>query len=181
MEDGIDLTAKGTHVEGDLYTTVESPVGRVLLVGSERSLRGLYTNGQEPLPGARRDPMRFAEEVRQLEAYFAGELRHFDIALEQRGTPFQLRVWDEMTSIGYGSTLAYGELARRVGHPSSARAVGAACGRNPIAIVVPCHRVIGSDGSLTGYAGGVGTKRALLMHEASTTTGRTPTLAGVLS
>jgi methylated-DNA-[protein]-cysteine S-methyltransferase len=154
-------------VQEDYYTTVQSPVGRLLLTGSERSLTGLYTNGHEAPLGARRDRRRFAEEVRQLEAYFAGELRHFDIALEQDGTLFQLRVWDEMRSIGYGSTVAYAELARRVGRPTAARAVGAACGRNPIAIVVPCHRVVGSDGSLTGYAGGVSTKRALLMLEAS--------------
>jgi methylated-DNA-[protein]-cysteine S-methyltransferase len=98
-------------------------------------------------------------------AYFAGELRSFDISLESVGTPFQRGVWDELRNIDYGATISYGELARRVGRPGAARAVGAACGRNLIAIVVPCHRVVGSDGALTGYAGGVGTKRALLALE----------------
>jgi methylated-DNA-[protein]-cysteine S-methyltransferase len=165
VEDGIDSREGAIHVEDGYYTTFESPVGRLLLTGSERSLTGLYTNGHKPPSGARRDPGRFAEEIRQLGAYFAGELRHFDIAVERAGTAFQLQVWDAMRTIDYGSTVPYAELARRVGRPSAARAVGAACGCNPITIVVPCHRVVGSNGSLTGYAGGVSTKRALLALE----------------
>lgn len=155
-------------MEDGYYTMFESPVGRLLLTGSERSLTGLYTNGNDAPSGARRDPGRFADEIRQLESYFAGEVHDFDIPVERAGTAFQLQVWDAMRTIDYGSTIAYAELARRVGRPSAARAVGAACGRNPIAIVVPCHRVVGWDGSLTGYAGGVSTKRALLALERGT-------------
>jgi methylated-DNA-[protein]-cysteine S-methyltransferase len=147
------------------YTAVGSPIGRLVLMGSQGSLTGLWTNSHAVTPAGRRDERRFSEEVAQLEAYFAGELQRFDISLEATGTPFQQRVWEEIRDIDYGSTIPYAELARRVGRPGAARAVGAACGRNPIAIVVPCHRVVGVDGSLTGYAGGVDTKRALLTLE----------------
>lgn len=152
-------------MDGEYYTTVPSPIGRLLLTGSKRSLTGLWTNGHAATAAGRRDERRFVNEIDQLEGYFAGELRSFEIALDSAGTPFQRRVWDELRNIDYGNTISYGELARRVGRPEAARAVGAACGRNPVAIVVPCHRVVGSDGSLTGYAGGVGTKRALLALE----------------
>jgi methylated-DNA-[protein]-cysteine S-methyltransferase len=101
----------------------------------------------------------------QLEQYFAGERAEFDLAIELRGTPFERRVWDEVRAIPYGTTATYAEIARRVGSPSACRAVGRANGRNPIAVIVPCHRVVGSDGSLTGYAGGVEMKRALLELE----------------
>jgi methylated-DNA-[protein]-cysteine S-methyltransferase len=147
------------------YTAVGSPVGRLVLMGSQGSLTGLWTNGHAVTPAGRRDERRFREEVAQLEAYFAGELQRFDILLQATGTPFQQRVWEAIRDIDYGSTIPYAELARRVGRPGAARAVGASCVRNPIAIVVPCHRVVGSDGSLTGYAGGVDTKRALLTLE----------------
>jgi methylated-DNA-[protein]-cysteine S-methyltransferase len=152
-------------MNADYYTTVQSPIGRLLLTGSKRSLTGLWTNGHVAELSGRRDERRFADETDQLEAYFVGELQRFDISLESEGTPFQQRVWDELCDIDYGTTVSYGELARRAGRPGAARAAGAACGRNPIAIVVPCHRVVGSNGSLTGYAGGVNTKKALLALE----------------
>lgn len=111
-------------------------------------------------------PPVLAEATRQLDAYFAGKLREFDLPLLARGTPFQRTVWNALREIPYGETVSYADVARRVGRPSAVRAVGAANGRNPLAIVVPCHRVIGSDGSLTGYAGGLEMKRALLTLEA---------------
>jgi methylated-DNA-[protein]-cysteine S-methyltransferase len=109
---------------------------------------------------------------RQLEAYFAGRLRTFDLPLRPRGTPFQLRVWAALRQIPYGETISYSGLARRIGRPSAARAVGRALGQNPLAVVVPCHRVVGASGSLTGFAWGIERKRRLLELEA------TPTLAG---
>ena len=102
----------------------------------------------------------------QLDAYFAGELETFDLDLDPHGTPFQQRVWDELTRIPYGETISYSELAHRLGDPKLVRAVGLANGRNPISIVIPCHRVIGADGSLVGYGGGLERKRWLLEHEA---------------
>lgn len=115
--------------------------------------------GSGPLP----EPIRAAK--RQLREYFDGERRDFDLPLAPAGTPFQRRVWDELRRIPYGETISYGELARRIGKPTASRAVGAANGRNPLAIVVPCHRVIGADGTLTGYGGGLPVKESLLAHE----------------
>ncbi len=103
--------------------------------------------------------------ARELDEYFAGRRRAFDLVLAPAGTPFQLAVWEELRRIPFGGTTTYGELARRVGRPTAARAVGAAVGRNPISIIVPCHRVVGSDGALTGFAGGLDRKRALLALE----------------
>jgi methylated-DNA-[protein]-cysteine S-methyltransferase len=160
-----------------LYDTMPSPVGELLLVGDGSLLTGLHF-GLEPATtagagsmrsgvglGWRRDSAVFAEATAQLRAYFAGELRTFDLALAPAGTPFQHQVWDALTAIPYGETRSYGELAESIGQPGSARAVGAANGRNPIAIVVPCHRVVGADRSLTGYAGGLDAKRRLLSLE----------------
>ena len=110
------------------------------------------------------------EPVRQLEAFFAGQLRDFDLALKPRGTPFQQRVWSSLREIPFGETISYGELARRVGNPAASRAVGLANGSNPIAIVIPCHRVIGSNGKLTGYGGGLDNKRWLIDFERGQTT-----------
>jgi methylated-DNA-[protein]-cysteine S-methyltransferase len=112
-----------------------------------------------------RDDAAFAEAAEQLRAYFAGELKQFDLALETGGTPFQQRVWQALQSIPYGKTTTYGELASELGNPRAMRAVGLANGRNPISIIIPCHRVIGADGSLTGYGGGLSRKRWLLAHE----------------
>jgi len=108
----------------------------------------------------------FKITTNQLRAYFAGTQADFNVPLRMNGTPFQRRVWSELTKIPVGSTISYGELARRIGQPSASRAVGLANGRNPVSIIVPCHRVIGSDGSLTGYGGGIERKKALLQHEA---------------
>jgi methylated-DNA-[protein]-cysteine S-methyltransferase len=119
----------------------------------------------EPDPGWIETAAPFAEAARQLDAYFAGTLRQFDLPLAPAGTPFQRRVWQGLREIPYGETVSYGELARRIGRPSAVRAVGAANGQNPLAIVIPCHRVIGSDGRLVGYGGGLAAKSALLALE----------------
>jgi methylated-DNA-[protein]-cysteine S-methyltransferase len=153
-----------------LYTSVESPIGELLLVGDGRALHGLAMQGGrtrvEPQPGWRRADEPFGAVRDQLDEYFAGERTEFELAVELRGTPFQRKVWNALREIPYGTTISYGELARRVGRPNGARAVGAANGRNPVAVVVPCHRVIGADGSLTGFGGGVERKRLLLGLEA---------------
>ena len=153
-----------------LYTTFDSPVGELLAVGDERSLTKLHMqDSRRPTRvGAdwERDDGRFAGLREQLGEYFAGERREFDLELELRGSEFERRVWNALREIPYGETRAYGQIATAIGAPGRARAVGAANGRNPIAVVVPCHRVIGADGSLTGYAGGLQRKRLLLDLEA---------------
>jgi methylated-DNA-[protein]-cysteine S-methyltransferase len=151
------------------YCAVSTPVGRLLLAGVRDGLRGIsFQNGfhpVEPAPDWRRAEEPFAEALAQLDAYFAGRLRRFDLPLAPQGTPFQREVWSALTAIPYGDTVSYRELARRVGRPLASRAVGAANGRNPIPIVIPCHRVIGADGSLTGFGGGLEIKRQLLALE----------------
>jgi methylated-DNA-[protein]-cysteine S-methyltransferase len=151
------------------YRYVESPVGRILLVGDGTFLSGLYTAEHKRIRGPATDwrpsDASFAAAVEQLAEYFAGDRRLFDVPLRLEGTPFQQRVWRELVRIPFGRTITYAELARRVGNPSASRAVGNANGRNPISIIVPCHRVIGADGRLTGYAGGVDIKRRLLEWE----------------
>ncbi|MGH2763140.1 MAG: methylated-DNA--[protein]-cysteine S-methyltransferase [Thermoleophilaceae bacterium] len=153
-----------------LYGTLDSPLGELLLVGDGEALTGLHMLPEHRHPpgvgpGWRRDPASFAEAVRQLRAYFAGELTAFDLPVAPRGTVFQRAVWDALREIPYGSTIGYGELAAWLGRPAAARTVGAANGRNPIAIVIPCHRVIGASGALTGYGGGLDRKRRLLELE----------------
>ncbi|TXC66397.1 methylated-DNA--[protein]-cysteine S-methyltransferase [Piscinibacter aquaticus] len=150
---------------------VDTPLGRVCIARTERGLAGLWFEGQKHHPGAldlpdRDDDPLLAEAARQLAQYFAGERRDFDLPLDLQGTPFQQSVWKALTRIPPGRTCSYGALARELGTPSAVRAVGAAVGRNPACVLVPCHRVLGQDGSLTGYAGGVERKRALLAHEA---------------
>jgi methylated-DNA-[protein]-cysteine S-methyltransferase len=149
-----------------LTTTVDSPVGPLTLVGSEGTLTGLMMQDQrhapEPAHDWERDDDAFADVVSQLDAYFARDLKSFDVALKLSGTPFQRTVWAELQQIPYGETISYGELARRIGSPNASRAVGLANGRNPIGIIVPCHRVIGANGDLTGYGGGLSRKRQLL-------------------
>jgi methylated-DNA-[protein]-cysteine S-methyltransferase len=151
------------------HTTIESPVGDLLLVGDAERLHGLHMqDGRKPMriaAGWRRADEPFAAARAQLEEYFAGERTGFDLPLASAGTPFQERVWRELRAIPYGETASYLELAARIGRPTAARAVGMANGSNPISIVVPCHRVIGASGSLTGYAGGVERKRFLLELE----------------
>ncbi len=159
------------HTSPILYTDMSSPIGRLLLYGDERRLSGLYTppGSEDPAvaSGWRRADAPFAPFREQLEAYFDGECREFDVPLDMEGaTAFHRSVWRALLEIPYGTTTSYGELARQIGRPTAARAVGAANGRNPIAIIVPCHRVIGAAGGLTGYAGGLDRKRFLLRHEA---------------
>ena len=152
------------------YCDFSTPIGRLLLAGDEEGLRRIsFQDGFHPLEPARdwrRTEEPFRDTLAQLEAYFAGELRKFDLALAPEGTPFQRNVWSALSEIPYGGTVSYGELARRLGKATSPRAVGAANGRNPIPIVIPCHRVIGADGSLTGFGGGLAIKRRLLDLEA---------------
>jgi methylated-DNA-[protein]-cysteine S-methyltransferase len=154
------------------YTTFESPIGPLLLMSDGQSLTGLHTDSDKHRPAMRPDWIRderaapFAEVKAQLRAYFEGRLNEFDLPLAPQGTEFQSRVWQELRGIPYGETISYAELARRIGNPKASRAVGHANARNPISIIVPCHRVIGADNSLTGYAGGLERKRALLAHEA---------------
>jgi methylated-DNA-[protein]-cysteine S-methyltransferase len=153
-----------------LFTTVPSPLGALLLLGDGDGLTGLYCDPPPaglPPAGARRDDAAFADARAQLGAYFAGELQEFDLRLAATGTPFQHEVWAALLEVPFGTTTTYGALARELGRPiGAARAVGACNGRNPISIVVPCHRVIGSTGSIVGYAGGLDRKRWLLAHEA---------------
>jgi methylated-DNA-[protein]-cysteine S-methyltransferase len=152
-----------------LSRTIDSPVGPLTLAGDGRTITNLRMVDQTHPPPDQVDwspqPSAFADAVEQLRAYFDGELTEFDLLLDMRGTPFQRRVWHALTQIPYGETQSYGELARRVGQPGAARAVGMANGHNPIAIIVPCHRVIGADGSLTGYGGGLDRKKTLLRLE----------------
>jgi methylated-DNA-[protein]-cysteine S-methyltransferase len=152
-----------------IYTTVESPIGELLLLGDGEVLHGLYMQAsRKPVrirPAWQRDDAAFADAREQLAEYFAGERTSFDLPMQLEGSAFQRTVWHALTRIPYGQTISYGELARRVGRPAASRAVGLANGRNPISIVVPCHRVIGSSGALTGYGGGIERKRWLLAHE----------------
>ena len=151
------------------YTFLNSPLGQILLVGDGTTLTGLnFQAGKRPMKIGvdwHQDDTRFAEAVAQIQAYFSGELHTFDLPLRPHGTVFQQQVWRELLAIPYGDTISYGELAQRLGKPAAARAVGAANGANPIPLVIPCHRVIGSDGRLTGYGGGLPIKEALLAHE----------------
>jgi methylated-DNA-[protein]-cysteine S-methyltransferase len=150
------------------YCFVSTRLGRVLLTSDGRSLTGLYFEGQKdepPLdPAWHRDERAepFPRVREQLAAYERGELHEFDVPLALSGTPFQREVWRALLGVRWGQTISYAQLAGRIGAPTAARAVGAAVGRNPVSVIVPCHRIVGSDGSLTGYAGGIDRKRALL-------------------
>lgn len=160
----------------DYGRTLPSPLGPLVARTDGRALTALDFDGAPPggvplSPEASALLERVAEAV---EAYFAGTLRAFDLPLAPRGTPFQRRVWDALRAIPYGRTASYADIARRIGQPKAVRAVGAANGRNPIAIVIPCHRVIGADGTLTGYAGGLARKEALLALEARQAFALTP-------
>lgn len=153
------------------HTTYSSPVGPLLLMSDGRALTGLHTDNDKHRPPIATDWVRdaaaapFAQVRAQLDAYFDGRLTAFDLPLAPQGTAFQLQVWKRLCEIPFGETISYAELARRVGNPKASRAVGMANSRNPISIIVPCHRVIGADNSLTGYAGGLERKRDLLEHE----------------
>lgn len=148
-------------------TRMSSPLGTLTLWSDGQALTRIWFANETPTRGAVNDAgcAVLAAARGQLEHYFAGELQEFDLPLAARGTPFQQRVWAELLAIGYGSTITYAELARRIGNPRACRAVGAANGRNPLPIVVPCHRVVGSDGRLTGFAGGLAAKEWLLRRE----------------
>jgi methylated-DNA-[protein]-cysteine S-methyltransferase len=154
-------------------TRIDSPLGPLRLLADQHGLCGIYMQRHqgEPLASGATDtpdhPILLAATA-QLREYFAGQRRVFDLPLAATGTEFQQRVWQALMALEFGQTCSYGELARAIGQPSASRAVGAANGRNPLSIVVPCHRVIGSDGSLTGYGGGEANKRWLLEHEGRT-------------
>jgi methylated-DNA-[protein]-cysteine S-methyltransferase len=151
------------------YDYLETPIGRLLLAADESGLR--YVEFDLARQGSRigrdwqRSRRHLGDVIEQLDAYFGGTLHAFDLALAADGTGFRKTVWDELVRIPYGETISYGELARRIGDPQSSRAVGAANGANPLPIIVPCHRVIGANGKLTGFGGGLPTKQWLLQHE----------------
>jgi len=151
------------------YTSMDSPIGELLLLGDERALHGLYMQeGRRPVriaPQWRRSEAPFAGVRAELREYFAGERFAFETPLAMAGSPFERRVWRALRDIPYGETVSYGEIARRIDQPTAARAVGLANGRNPIAVIVPCHRVIGANGTLTGYGGGLERKQLLLELE----------------
>lgn len=151
------------------YRTIDSPVGPLTLAGVGSTLMHLRMTGQTHEPdrsGWQPAPVGvFADAVEQLDAYFAGELTDFDVDLDMQGTDFQRRVWAALRTIPYGETRSYGEIATSIGTPGASRAVGLANGRNPVSIIVPCHRVVGSTGNLTGYGGGLDRKRTLLALE----------------
>ena len=151
------------------YATVESPVGPLLLAGDSAGLRRVsFENSKRfsiPPAGWMQNNKIFREVIRQLNEYFAGTLKEFDLPLAPEGTPFQMSVWRGLRTIPYGETISYGQLAERIGNPKAVRAVGRANGANPLPIIIPCHRVIGSDGDLTGFGGGLPIKIKLLAIE----------------
>jgi methylated-DNA-[protein]-cysteine S-methyltransferase len=155
------------------HVVVDSPIGPLTVVAADAWLTGLYMDAQRYRPGdevagqpGNPEAEPFASAADQLAAYFAGQLTEFDLPLAPAGTQFQQAVWAALRQIPYGETWSYGQLASKIGNPAAVRAIGLANGRNPIAVVVPCHRVIGADGSLTGYGGGLDRKRFLLDLEA---------------
>ncbi|MFE7725881.1 methylated-DNA--[protein]-cysteine S-methyltransferase [Streptomyces anthocyanicus] len=154
------------------HTVIDSPYGALTLVAEDGALCGLYMTDQRHRPAEEtfgaRDERPFGETEEQLEAYFSGELKDFTLGLRLNGTPFQRMVWTQLRKIPYGETRSYGELAAALGNPAASRAVGLANGRNPIGIIVPCHRVIGAGGGLTGYGGGLERKQRLLDFERGT-------------
>ncbi|MFF3842968.1 methylated-DNA--[protein]-cysteine S-methyltransferase [Streptomyces sp. NPDC001930] len=154
------------------HTVVDSPYDPLTLVAVDGVLSRVHMTGQRHRPPEETfgdpDPRPFGEAIRQLDAYFAGELTEFDLPLNLIGTPFQMRVWEGLLRIPYGETRTYGELAEELGNPSASRAVGLANGKNPVSIIVPCHRVIGAGGGLTGYGGGLDRKQRLLAFESGT-------------
>jgi len=151
------------------YSHMASPLGPLLLAADDSGLQQILSarDGKAAAPDSnwQQSSTPFSETVRQLEAYFSGRLKSFNLLLAPQGTPFQQRVWTELCAISYGETISYGELARRIGNPNASRAVGLANGSNPIPIIIPCHRVIGSNGKLTGYGGGLPIKEKLLALE----------------
>jgi methylated-DNA-[protein]-cysteine S-methyltransferase len=165
----LEFTGKGVTMH--YYDYYEGPRGRMLLVADDQALRGVYFVGQKYRPRIapewRRDERHalLRQTKRELAEYFGGKRTRFTVKLAPQGTPFQRAVWKAIAGVGFGRTIRYAELARRAGRPGSARAAGAATGRNPIGIIVPCHRIVGTNGALTGYAGGLAKKRGLLALE----------------
>lgn len=157
--------------EHDWWTVTTTPVGDMIVVGDERSVHGIHLPGSYDRhgcdPARRGRPAAVREAVEQIGAYFTHSLTQFSLPLDPAGTEFERRVWFALADIAYGETQSYGTLASRLGNPKACRAVGSANGRNPLPLVLPCHRVIGADGSLTGYGGGLALKQALLDHERS--------------
>lgn len=160
---------------GELYrTNVDSPIGTLVLVGDETGLRHLHFPddhaGVDPTAVEGRE--RFSDALEQLEAYFEEAATEFDLPLAPQGTPFREKVWEALRAVPYGTTVGYGEIARRIGKPSAARAVGGACGSNPLPILIPCHRIVGASGALTGFGGGLPIKEQLLALEQRRQTGK---------
>ncbi|MDP9360919.1 MAG: methylated-DNA--[protein]-cysteine S-methyltransferase [Acidobacteriota bacterium] len=149
-----------------IYTYVDTPIGAILVASDDNAVVEIHFAGAKPEPEWVRDDSAFAGAASQLRAYFDGELCAFELPLAPRGTAFQQSVWRALRAIPYGETTTYAAIAAGIGKPSAVRAVGAANGANPIPIVIPCHRVIGSSGSMTGFGGGIGVKRQLLALEA---------------
>ncbi len=148
-----------------LYSFVDTPIGPLLVAGDGQKLRTVHFAPSRPEDDWKHEPSAFADVAKQLTEYFAGEREAFDLALDMCGTSFQLEVWSALRRIPYGEVRSYADMARAIGRPKAVRAVGAANGANPIPIIVPCHRVIGSNGSLTGFGGGLDVKRRLLELE----------------
>jgi len=165
-------------------TTIATPLGPVLLARTEIGLAGAWFEGQKAHPGLLAAPRRdedplLCEAARQLDNYFAGQSSRFDVPLDLQGTAFQRKVWQALLGIASGRTSSYADIARQLDSPQAVRAVGAAVGRNPVSVIVPCHRVVGSDGSLTGYAGGLPRKSALLQLEGALEAPPQPSRSGV--
>lgn len=160
------------------YCVIPSPVGHLLLAGDHQALHCLSfqdgKNPESPNSNWKHDKKPFADVIQQLREYFSGRRTTFNIALHPQGTPFQRRVWQALTKIPYGDTVSYGDIAKSIGQPSASRAVGAANGRNPLSIFVPCHRVIGHSGLLVGYGGGLHIKEKLLALEHQVLSKRAP-------
>ena len=158
-----------TKINAHFYSELDSPVGVLWLLGDGECLTGLYMHEQRHRPvlpdGCERSDRSFRDVREQLKAYFAGKLQRFEVALAGEGSPFQRNVWKALCKIPYGATESYGGLAKRIGNANASRAVGLANGKNPIGIIVPCHRVVGANGALTGYGGGLERKQWLLEHE----------------
>jgi len=166
----MSFATNAIHAACTAQATVQTPLGPMLLARTERGLAGVWFEGQKDHPGVLSAPVRDDDPLlraaaAQLTDYFAGRSTRFDVPLDLHGTDFQRGVWQALLAIGLGQTRSYGDIARELGAPRAMRAVGAAVGKNPVSVIVPCHRVLGTGGSLTGYAGGVDRKRALLALE----------------
>lgn len=166
----MSLATRSIHAACTAQAIIDTPLGPMLLARTARGLAGVWFEGQKDHPGELKAPVIHDDPIlcaaaAQLADYFSGRSERFDVPLDLHGTPFQLGVWKALLGIGQGHTRSYGDIARQLGSPKAVRAVGSAVGKNPVSVIVPCHRVLGTDGTLTGYAGGVDRKRALLTLE----------------